>query len=93
MNSRAAFRSFTRMIASDFELLLQLIGPRIKKRDTNLREDIPISMHLAVTLRFLTTGDSYRTLLYAFHISVSNIDYHTKSVPIYHVTDRMCEGK
>jgi len=93
MNSRAAFGNFTRMIASDFELLLQLTGPGIKKRDTNTREDIPISMHLAVTLRFLTTGDSYRILLYAFRITVSSIDYHNKSVPIYHVTDRICEGK
>jgi hypothetical protein len=93
MNSSTAFRNFTRMIASAFELLLQLIGPRIKNRDTNMREDIPINMHLAVTIRFLTTGDSYRTLLYAFRISVSNIDYRTKSVPIYHITDRICEGK
>jgi hypothetical protein len=55
-----------------------------------MREDIPLSMHLAVTLRFLATGDSYRTLSY---ICVSSIDYHTKSVPNYHVTDRICEGK
>jgi hypothetical protein len=45
------------MSASDLELLLQLIGPSIKKEDTNMREAIPISMRLAVTLRFLATGD------------------------------------
>ena len=67
MNSCAAFRNFT----SDFELLLQLIWPRIKKQDTNMKEDTPISMHFAVTLHVLATCDSYRTLLYAFRISVS----------------------
>jgi len=40
------------MTASDFELLLQLIGPSIKKQHTNMREAIPKSKRLAVTLHF-----------------------------------------
>ena len=52
MDSCALFRNFTRMTTSDFELLLQLIGPSIKKQDTNMREAIPISMRLVVTLHF-----------------------------------------
>ena len=32
MDSCALFRNFTRMTASDFELLLQLIGPSIKNK-------------------------------------------------------------
>jgi len=58
------------MTASDFELLLQLIGQSIKKQDTNLREAITISTRLAVTLRFLATGESYHTLMYIFRLSV-----------------------
>jgi len=54
MNSCALFRNFTRMTASDFELQLQLIGPSIRKQDTNIREAIPISTRLAVTLRFFS---------------------------------------
>jgi hypothetical protein len=65
-----AFRNFTRMTANDFELLLQLIGPRIKKQDTNMREAVPLSRRLAVTLRVLATGDSYHTLMYTFRVSV-----------------------
>jgi len=61
------------MTASDFKLLLQLIGPSIKKQDTNMREAIPISMRLAVTLHFLATGDSYHTLMYIFRISLPAI--------------------
>ena len=62
MDSCAVFRNFTRMTASDFELLLQLMGPRIKDQDTNMRETIPISTRLAVTVRFLATADSCHTL-------------------------------
>jgi len=73
MDSCALFRNFTRMTASNFELLLQLIGPSIKKQDIKMRGAIPISTHLAVTLRFLAPGDSYLILMYIFHISVTAI--------------------
>ena len=78
MDSCALFRNFTRMRASDFVLLLQLIGPSTKKRDTNMREAIPISRRLAVTLRFFShwwlVSYSY---VYISYISASNIDHHT----------------
>jgi len=73
MDSCALFRNFTRMTASNFELLLQLIGPSIKKQNTNMREAIPKSTRLAMTLHFLATGDSYHTLMYIFRISVAAI--------------------
>jgi len=73
MDSCTLFRNFTRKTASDFELLLQLIRPSIRRQDTNMREAIPISMHLAVTLRFSATGDLYHTLMYIFRISVPAI--------------------
>jgi hypothetical protein len=73
MDSCALFRNFTRMTASDFALMLQLIGPSIKKQDTNMGEAIPINTLLAVTLRFLATGDSYHTRIYIFRISLPAI--------------------
>ena len=73
MDSCALFRNFTRMTASDFEFLPQMIVTSIKKQDTNMREAIPISTRLAVTLRFLATGESYHTLMYIFRISVPAI--------------------
>jgi hypothetical protein len=38
-----------------------------------MREAIPISTRLAVTLHFLATGDSYCSLMYTFRISVPAI--------------------
>jgi len=63
-DSCALFRNFTRVTGSDFELLLQMIGPSIKNQDTDMREAIPISTRLDVTLRVLATGDSCHILLY-----------------------------
>ncbi|RVE47950.1 hypothetical protein evm_007464 [Chilo suppressalis] len=63
------FQNFVRMSDSDFEYLLQKISPVISKQDTVFRESIPAKIRLAVTLRYLATGDSYRSLHYIFKIS------------------------
>ncbi|KAJ8704051.1 hypothetical protein PYW07_013345 [Mythimna separata] len=64
---------FVHMSATDFEYLLQKISPIIKKQDTRWRHSIPAKIRLAVTLRYLATGDSYSTLHRFFKISSSLI--------------------
>jgi hypothetical protein len=44
------------MAKSDFEILLQKIGPIIQRKDTKYREAVPASIRLAVTLRYLASG-------------------------------------
>lgn len=72
-DSSKLFKNFNKMSPSDFEELLPIIGPDIQKNDTNMRQSVPPITRLAITLRFLTTGDSYHSLMYTFKISVSNI--------------------
>ncbi|KAJ8728549.1 hypothetical protein PYW07_006245 [Mythimna separata] len=67
------FEKFCRMSAADFEYLLNKIGPFIAKQDTNMRKCIPIQERLAVTLRFLATGDKFSSLAYLFKFSKSTI--------------------
>ena len=50
--------NYLRMDAETFDSLLHLVGPFIQKKSTNMREAIPAGMKLAVTLRYLATGDS-----------------------------------
>lgn len=63
------FENFCRMKSTDFETLLQQIGPKISKQDTTFREAIPATERLMVTLRYLATGDSFTSLMYTFKIS------------------------
>lgn len=63
------FDNFVRMSFSDFEYLLQKISPIVAKQDTNWRDAIPVKLRLAVTLRYLATGDCYKSLHYTFKIS------------------------
>ncbi|CAK1584748.1 unnamed protein product [Parnassius mnemosyne] len=63
------FKKFTRMSLEDFEYLLNKVSPVIMKQDTQLREAIPARVRLAVTLRFLASGDNYESLHFLFKIS------------------------
>ncbi|XP_060879688.1 uncharacterized protein LOC132951765 [Metopolophium dirhodum] len=56
---RSSFKNFLRMSTEDFENLICLIRPAIHKQNTNWRTAISVTEHLALTLRFSATGDSY----------------------------------
>lgn len=66
-------KNFLRMTSNDFENLLTAIGPKIARQDTNYRLAIPARERLAVTLRYLASGDSYSSLSYLFKVSKSTI--------------------
>jgi len=53
-----SFHNFLRMNNSSFELLLSKIAAQITRQDTNMRLSIPPEERLAVTLRYLATGES-----------------------------------
>jgi hypothetical protein len=57
----SGFRNFVRMTKSDFEILLQKVGPIIQRKDTKYREAIPVSIRLAVRLRYLASGAILRS--------------------------------
>ncbi|KAB0804393.1 hypothetical protein PPYR_01363 [Photinus pyralis] len=68
-----AYRNFLRMDNDTFMELLTLIDDIIKKQDTQLRQSIPSDKRLAVTLRYLASGNTFRDLMYATRIHESTI--------------------
>ena len=56
------YKNFTRMSPSECEVLIHLIGKKISNKDTAFRKAISAREKLALTLRFLESGDSYVSL-------------------------------
>jgi len=60
------YKNFTRMSPNEFELSINLTGEKISKKYTAFRKAISVQERLALTLRFLASGDSYVSLQYLF---------------------------
>ena len=67
------YSNYFRMNPEEFDELFTLIENDITKNDTTMREAIPAAIKLAITLRFLATGESYRSLQYQFRVHRSTI--------------------
>ena len=73
-----AYRNFFRVTKSQFYFLVDKVSPLITKRDpppplNHLRPPIKPDERLAVTLRYLATGESFHSLEYNFRISRQTI--------------------
>ena len=58
MSDQESFYRYFHMSPQRFDHLLSLVGPLVKRQDTRYREAIPPDERLAITLRYLVTGDS-----------------------------------
>ena len=68
-NDRARYANFLRMDEDSFNELLTLVLPDITRQDTHLRDSIPAAQRLVITLRFLATGETFKSLQYLFRVS------------------------
>ncbi len=69
----AGFSEFMRMPYSKFIELVEVINPRIVKRDTRMRDAISPSERLAICIRYLATGETFRSLSFQFRIGRTTI--------------------
>ena len=53
--------------------LLDLVRPHIEKEDTKFRKAISAAERLAITLRFLATGDSQQALSFSFRVGKATV--------------------
>ena len=54
-------------------MLVKWIAPFITKKTTIMRQPIDPEVKIAITLRFLATGESYESLMYQFWVHSSTI--------------------
>lgn len=74
------FTNYMRMEPAMFYEVLQRLSPRITKMDTNWRKALPPGLKLAITLRFLASGDSYHGLAFSFRVPHNTISLFVPEV-------------
>ena len=78
--SQGDFTNYMRMEPCMFRELLDRIGPRVQKQNTHLRPALPPGLKLAITLRYIASGDSYHSLSYSFRVPHNTISLIVKEV-------------
>ncbi|KAL2099402.1 hypothetical protein ACEWY4_005882 [Coilia grayii] len=67
------FKAYFRMSRQDFDNLLSIVGPTITKQDTNYRDSIGPAERLSICIRYLATGDSYRSIAFSYRVGFSTV--------------------
>ena len=67
------YRNFTRTEPAYFDLIEERITPHLRKSITNFRKPLEVRLKLAVTLRHLSTGESYTSLQYHWRVGRTTI--------------------
>ena len=78
--SQGDFTNYMRMEPRMFHELLHRLSPRLTKQDTNYRRAHEPGLKLVITLRYMTTGDSYHRLSYSFRVPHNTITVIVKEV-------------
>ena len=74
-----AYRNILRLDAQ-FDAFLQMIAGMIKKQDTKMRTAIATATKLEITLRYLATGDTFKSLEYLFRVPECTISLFVPEV-------------
>lgn len=67
------YKNFMRLDAAMFHDIVNQVTPYIKKKATNCRKPLEPGLKVAVTLRFLATGESFKSLGYQFRVAPNTI--------------------
>ena len=67
------FTNFMRMTPEFFEMIKTRLEPRLARQATNYRFPISVGEKLALTIRYLATGESYTSLSCQFRVGRATI--------------------
>ena len=74
-----------------FEELVHRVGPHIQRITTPWRQPLSVGLRLAITLRYISSGDSYVSLQYSFRIANNTINCIVKETTMAIVREYMGE--
>ncbi|KAG9272087.1 hypothetical protein AMEX_G13037 [Astyanax mexicanus] len=74
------FQQYFRLSKGQFDNLLGRVGARITRINTSLRQAIGAAERLAICLRYLATGDSFRTVAFNYRVGHSTVAGIVKEV-------------
>ena len=69
----ASFVNFIRFPPELFQELVNTVGPIIQRKDTFFRRALPSGLKIAITLRYLATGNSYTDIHYGFRLGINSV--------------------
>ncbi|XP_057290913.1 uncharacterized protein LOC130613611 [Hydractinia symbiolongicarpus] len=72
-NDEKKCRGYIRMNNAQFEYLVGLLSEDLQKQDTNMRNSITPAELVCVALRYLATGETFRSLEFQFRVSRKRI--------------------
>ena len=70
---RESFTNILRVPPEMFQELEQRLTPKLTKQDTWFRESLKPGLKLAISLRYLASGESYKSLMYGFRVAHNTI--------------------
>ena len=73
LSDHESFYRYFHMTPQRFSHLLSLVCPSIRRQDTSFRSAIPPDERLAITLRYLVTGDSMQTISFSYRVGHSTV--------------------
>ena len=65
--------TFMRMTPEFFEMIKAIVRPHVAKQTTNYIAPLSVWIKLAITLRYMVTGESYTSSCYQFMVGRSSI--------------------
>ena len=68
-----SFRNFVRMDREMFSQMVEDLTLNLQMKTTNSRKPLFPGLKLAIALRYLATGDSYKSLAYGFRVALNTI--------------------
>ncbi|XP_041373464.1 uncharacterized protein LOC121386580 [Gigantopelta aegis] len=78
--SHGDFKGYLRIEPAMFHEMLKRLTDSLEKTKTNWRTPLGVDLKLAVTIRYLASGDSHRSLAYSFRVTHNTISKVVREV-------------